>query len=705
MDEFDINDVSLQTRLAVDVGGTFTDIVLAKGSERFSAKLLTTAEAPEEGVLEGICEILAQADVALQRVDSLILGTTLATNALIERKGARTALITTEGFRDLLEIGLENRFAQYDIFLEKAPPLVPRPLRFGITERIGGQGQILRALDEDQVRQLAPRLKQEGIESIAVVFLHGYANPTHERRVRDILLELAPHLSVSLSSEVCPEIREYERLSTTCANAYIQPLIAGYLERLRSRLTAAGFASPLFLMTSCGGICSLETGISHPVRLVESGPAGGAVLAASVARQTGETRVLSFDMGGTTAKICFIDNFTPQLARGFEFGRVHRHLKGSGLPIHIPVIEMVEIGAGGGSIACVDDFERLHVGPGSTGSDPGPSSYGRGGQSATVTDANLVLGLLDPSRFARGKVALISEQAISAIQRNIASRLSLNVNEASHAITEIVTENMANAARVHASELGKNIEEYTLVAFGGAAPQHVATLARKLGIRRAIIPCAASVGSALGFLWAPISYQAVRSQYQRLDAFDIESANVLLHDLHDEAVRIVRQAAPHAVMREQRITFMRYAGQGHEIPVPVPAGDLTQSAVEILKTNFAEIYTTLFGRTLPHVPVEAVSWSVNINTPPLSTETATHGSSCGAPAGTTPKVRAAFSEAQNRIIDIPIFERDALRTDTLIHGPALVVEDETTTYVAAGFTSWRGLNGHLFLEYEKRTQQ
>jgi N-methylhydantoinase A len=690
--------IPLSIRLAIDVGGTFTDIVLTKGAERFSVKVLTRAAEPENGVLEGIDEMLARAGVGLPEVEWLILGTTLATNALIERKGARTALITTEGFRDLLEIGLEDRFAQYDIFLEKAPPLVPRARRFGVDERIDGQGRLLRALNEEQARRLASRLEREGVESVAVVFLHAYANPAHERRVRDILRELAPRLHVSLSSEVCPEIREYERLSTTCANAYIQPLVAGYLERLHARLRAAGLLAPLFLMTSGGGICSLEAGVSCPVRLVESGPAGGAMLAAGIARQIDEARVLSFDMGGTTAKICFIDEFGPQLSRSFEFGRVHRHLKGSGLPIRIPVIELVEIGAGGGSIARVDALDRLHVGPDSAGAEPGPASYGRGGQAATVTDANLVLGLLDPSRFARGKVTLDPQRATDAIARDVAGRLSLDASAAACAITEIVTENMANAARVHASELGKNIEEYTLVAFGGAAPLHAASLARKLGVRRVVIPQAAGVGSALGFLWAPVSYQAVRSQYQPLDAFDCERANALLRTLRDEAARIVRQAAPEAPLRERRVAYMRYAGQGHEIPVPVSGGDLAPGDVETLGNDFAKTYRALFGRALAHVPVEVVSWSVAIDAPSPSPDAARDASSREDSGPVAPGARALFIGEPDGTIEAPVFERGALREDARVAGPALIVEDETTTYVSAGFIARRNLDGHLILD-------
>lgn len=693
-------DTPRSARLAIDVGGTFTDIVLLHGDRRFTTKVLTTPAAPETGVLEGIAEILTLGELQLSQVSLLILGSTLATNALIERKGARTALITTAGFRDLLEIGLEDRFAQYDIFLEKALPLVPRELRYGVAERIDGRGRVLLALDEAAVAELVPRLIEQGVESVAVTFLHGYANPQHEQRVRDILKAHAPQLWVSLASDVCPEIREYERLSTTCANAYVQPLVAGYLERLQARLAAQGLAVPPFLMTSGGAITTLQAGIEQPVRLVESGPAGGAVLARRVAQQLGEARALSFDMGGTTAKICFIDDYTPQISRSFEFGRVHRHLKGSGLPIRIPVIEMVEIGAGGGSLARVDSLQRLQVGPDSAGSAPGPACYQLGGQAATVTDANGVLGLIDPARFARGKVALDLYAARGAVRRDVADKLALDVAEAAFAITEIVTENMANAARVHATELGKRIEEYTLIAFGGAAPLHAATLARKLGVRRVLIPQAAGVGSALGFLWAPIAYQSVRSLYQRLDALDLPAVNGLLDGLRDEAERIVRQAAPDAPLAEQRIAYMRYAGQGHEVPIALPAASLTDSAAHELEILFTQAYASLYGRTLPNVAVEIISWSVGVAAPAPQAATAAVTGIAGkaAPQGW----RDVFDFARRAVRPVATFERSALPVNAPLAGPALVVEDETTTIVGDGFSAWVDGHGHLILELQTR---
>ncbi|MDB6001649.1 MAG: methylhydantoinase, partial [Rhizobacter sp.] len=402
-------------RVAVDVGGTFTDIVLLRGAVKHTLKVLTTPAAPEQAVLGGVDEVLHKAGAGWVHVDLLILGTTLATNALIERKGAATALLTTHGFRDLVEIGLEDRFAQYDVFLDKATPLVPRHWRHGVVERMDAAGRVITPLDDAQVAGLAKQLLADGIESVAVCFLHGYANPAHERRVRELLRAHAPGLWVSLASDVCPEIREYERLSTICANAYVQPQVAGYLRRLHEGAGARGLRAEPFLMTSGGAITTLQAGIDEPVRLVESGPAGGAVLARQVAEQIGATRALSFDMGGTTAKICFIDDYQPQISRSFEFGRVHRHLKGSGLPIRIPVIEMVEIGAGGGSIARVNHLGVVQVGPDSAGSTPGPAAYGLGGEQPTVTDAHAVLGNIDPSRFAVGKVRLDPQRARAAL--------------------------------------------------------------------------------------------------------------------------------------------------------------------------------------------------------------------------------------------------------------------------------------------------
>ncbi|PPA73312.1 methylhydantoinase [Achromobacter spanius] len=692
-------------RVAVDVGGTFTDIVLERDDRRWSAKLLTTPATPETAVLQGIEELLGVAGLRWPDVSLLILGTTLATNALIERKGARTALLTTAGFRDLVEIGLEDRFAQYDIFLDKPQPLVPRPWRHGVTERVDARGQVLTPLDESQVIALAHELIAARIESVAVCLLHSYAYPAHERRVRELLQAHAPGLWVSLSSDICAEIREYPRLSTVSANAYVQPQVSGYLRRLNDAARERGLRDEPFLMTSGGAIATLQTGVEEPVRLVESGPAGGAILAQHIAEQTGSARALSFDMGGTTAKICYIDDFEPQVSRSFEFGRVHRHLKGSGLPIRIPVIEMVEIGAGGGSIARVNHLGVVQVGPDSAGSAPGPAAYGNGGELPTVTDAHAVTGNVTPDRFAVGKVKLQPELAQRAVQAHLAAPAELDAPQAAQAIIDVVTENMANAARVHASELGKTAEEHTLIAFGGAAPLHAAALARKLGIERVIIPESAGVGSAVGFLWAPIAYQAVRSFHQRVDGIDHAAVQRLLDELTAGVDAVVRRAAPDTALTHKRVVFMRYSGQGHEIAVDLPDGPFDESASARLAAAFAQRYAELYGRSLPHVAPEAVSWSVAAQ---AGQRRARPHDPIAAGQGTAARVagtRPVYDPAQGRRIDIPVYERQSLDPEQTLTGPALVVEDETTTFVPPGFVARRSRLGSLVLDDTRAAQR
>ncbi|ORM65352.1 methylhydantoinase [Pantoea rodasii] len=663
----------------MDVGGTFTDIVLLQGNQQYSAKVLTSAEAPERAVIAGIDEVLSQAALDFSAIDLLILGTTLATNALIERKGARTALITTAGFRDLVEIGQEDRFAQYDVFLQKPRPLVERQWRFIVEERIDAQGTIRIPLNEAQVVALASELKTLKIESLAIGYLQSFINPQHEQRTAEILRDLLPGVTISLSSDVCPEIREYERLSTVCANAYVQPLVAGYLQRLQQQLSARGLRVQPYLMTSGGGITTLQQGIDEPVRLVESGPAGGAILASNIASQLKLPKVLSFDMGGTTAKICFIDHFQPQISRSFEFGRVHRHQKGSGLPIRIPVIDLVEIGAGGGSIARIDNLQRLQVGPDSAGSAPGPVSYNLGGELVTITDANAQLGLLDPASFAGGKVELNVDKAALALAQQVGQPLGLGTDEAALAVTEIIAENMANAARVHASELGKQVDSYTLVAFGGAAPLHAARLASKLGIDRVVIPHAAGVGSALGFLWAPVSYQAVRSFYQRLDNPNFTVINALLAALSEQAQRIVHQADTSAEVLLERHVYLRYAGQGHEVPIAIEHDIFDQHGVSTLHQRFTETYRQLYGRSLDHVAVEAISWTVTASTPAPAIAFPAPAHEAQTSPSTTP--RELYSLQQQRRIEVPVYSRAAINLAGKQAGPLLVVDEETTTLV------------------------
>jgi len=691
-----------RARLAVDIGGTFTDLALDTGARVFTLKVLTTTRAPEEGVLEGVARILREAGLSPSDIGLLVHGTTLATNALIERKGARTALVVTEGMRDSVEMAYENRFEQYDVNVDRPVPLVPRALRLPVRERLASDGSVLLPLDEDSVHALAGALREAGVESIAIGLIHAYANPAHEQRVAEILQTHLPEASISLSSEVCPEIREYERQSTTCANAYVQPLMARYLTRLGERLREDGLRCPFFLMTSGGGLASLDTAIRFPIRLVESGPAGGAILAARIATQMGLDSVLSYDMGGTTAKICLIDAMTPLKSRTFEVDRVYRFKRGSGLPVRIPVIEMVEIGAGGGSIARMDTLGRIQVGPDSAGSEPGPACYGRGGTEPTVTDADVGLGRIDPALFGQGAVRFDADAALAALSAKIGEAAGLDATHAAYGICEIVDENMANAARVHAIEWGKDIAARTMIAFGGAAPLHAARLAEKLGIDTVIVPPDAGVGSAIGFLMAPIAYEVVRSRYMRLDAFDAGEANATLDAMRVEAEEVVRLGAPDAALVETREAYMRYIGQGHEISVTLPDGPVDADAAQTMRAAFDKAYSALYGRTIPHLGIEILSWTLTLQTRLDAPEPVAPGARGG--VATKPRrTRSIFDPGLGKMVEAGVHLRSDLAPDTVIAGPALIAEAQTTSVVSAAFTARIAASGAIVMQ--RRTSQ
>jgi len=689
---------SSKARLGVDIGGTFTDVALESGGRRFSAKVLTTASAPERGVVQAIAMVLQAAKLAPGDLGIIIHGTTLATNALIERKGARTALITTEGFRDTVAIRHENRFEQYDVNIDLPPPLVPRRWRWGVKERMNAQGAVVTPLDEPDLERILGEIEKQDIEAIAVGLLHSFTNPAHEERIGALIAARLPRLPVTLSSEVSPEMREYERFSTACANAYIQPLMGRYLKNLERDLRSGGFVCPLFLMLSGGGVTTIETAVRFPVRLVESGPAGGAIFASHIARQCGLDQVLSFDMGGTTAKICLIDAAKPQTSRLFEVARIYRFKKGSGLPLRIPVIEMVEIGAGGGSIARVDAMGRINVGPDSAGSEPGPVSYGRGGTAPTVTDADLALGRIDAAEFSGGKLPLDAPAASQAIARTVGEPLGLPAELAATGISEMVDENMSNAARVHAIESGKDVRARTLVAFGGAAPLHAARVAEKLGIDRVLIPANAGVGSAVGFLRAPVAYEIVRTNLQRLGAFDAATANRILGEMRQAAEAIVRQGAGDASLGEHRSAFMRYKGQGHEIAVELPARTYTAADGAMLREAFEAVYRALYRRTIPGVDIELLSWVLTVSGPVAAVD---EKPAALVPSRPVPaKHRRVFDPLDGEFRDVPIYYRKDLAPGAAIAGPAVIVEDETSTVVSPRFDAM--IDGYGYIEMRRR---
>ncbi|MDW9400650.1 hydantoinase/oxoprolinase family protein [Sinorhizobium meliloti] len=670
-----------QIRVGVDIGGTFTDVAMEVGTTLHSIKVLTDYSFPENAIVKGIRQVSELARVDLAEIDTIIHGTTLATNALIERRGAKTAFITTKGFRDVIEMRTESRFEQYDLDIVLPAPLVPRNERFVLDERIGADGSVLRALNLSEVDALCDRIVAAGYESVAIGFIHSYLNGVHEQTVRDRLLAKKPDISVSVSSAVSPQMREFQRFNTVCANAFVKPLMASYLNRLVGRLTEEGTRCPVFMIHSGGGIISVENAIEFPVRLLESGPAGGAIFAAHIASSYGLDQVLSYDMGGTTAKICLIEKMTPKTSKTFEVARTWRFKKGSGMPISIPVIEMVEIGAGGGSIATVDSMRQIRVGPHSAGSEPGPACYGRGGENPTVTDADLILGRLDPDDFAGGAMKLDRPASDRAMDQDVASKLDTNVATAAYGLSEVVDENMSNAARMHAVENGKELSDFTMIAFGGAAPIHASRLCEKLGMSELLIPPGAGVGSAIGFLRAPFGFESVRSAYSRLSRFEAKTINTTISDLITEATSFVRSGAPDADPDLECTAYMRYVGQGWEVPVTIEVRDYVDGDVALFRKLFDEQYEHFFGRVIDGLDVEIVSWSLRAAskvTPP-------------ARIGKIEKRTAAIVRGSREIFDVQegnfqeasIVSRDDMKPGDWVAGPAVITERETSTIITA----------------------
>lgn len=675
-------------RVGVDIGGTFTDLIIVEeGSGAFTVgKVLTTPDDPSQAIEAVLSEALARAGIAPAEIAQLVHGTTLVTNAMIERKGARTALLATAGFRDAVEIGRENRYDLYDLLLENPRPLVPRYLRFDVPERTLADGTVLTALDEQYVERLAGELAAAGVEAVAIAFLHSFTNPAHEQAARAAVGRAAPNMRVSISSDVVPEIREFERTSTTIANVYVQARVERYLRELEARLQRMGVGGNLFLMLSSGGIATVDTAVRYPVRLLESGPAAGALAATAYGQAAGHPHLLSFDMGGTTAKICVIDQGRPLIAHEFEVDRMYRFKKGSGLPITIPVIEMIEIGTGGGSIARVDALGLLKVGPDSSGSVPGPVCYGRGGSEPTVTDADLVLGYLDPAYFLGGRMALDVAGARLAISTRIAAPLGISIEAAAWGIHQIANEHMANAARVHALERGKDPHRFPMFAFGGAGPVHAYRIARALGAPALLAPLGAGVISTVGFLSAPLAFDFVRSWRGQLGALDWAHANTLLREMEAEGARLLEASGVTAgAVRYRREADMRYVGQGHQIRVPLPDGELNDAHLPALQAAFEAVYRELYERLGPPVPVEIINWRVVASGPEPELQLAVRAENATAEAGDAVKgARPAYFPETGGFTSTPIYDRYRLAPGAQFTGPAIIEERESTVIVGPG---------------------
>ncbi len=630
---------------------------------------------------EGIKQMLKRTPGFVEQLDEVIHGTTLVINAIIERKGARTGLITTKGFRDVLELGREKRYDTYDIFAVYPEPLVPRPLRLEVDERIASDGRILRKLDPEEVRQVLRRLLEMGVESLAVCLINSFENPVHELMIKDIVLEEAPELSLSISYEVLPQIREYERTSTTVTNAYVKPLTGRYIAKLSDRLKSLGFTGKLFIMLSSGGITSAETAQEFPVRIIESGPTAAVISAVYFGKMFNVKDIFCFDMGGTTAKSCLIQKGEPGLVSSFEVGRVHRFKKGSGLCIQVPVVDLMEIGAGGGSIARISKLGLLQVGPDSAGADPGPVCYGLGGEEPTVTDADLVLGYLDPNYFLGGAMKLDKESAERAIEEKIAKPLGVSLVEAAWGIHDLINETMGSAAKTHIAEKGGNPKIVTIAAFGGAGPVHAYGLAKKLGAPQILVPPIAGVGSALGFFTAPRAFDLVRSHKVVIEEANFAEIEKLFREMEKEGAAVLQKTGAEEEIIYERSLDMRFVGQGAETNVPIPNKDFSQLTPEEVRSLFDQRYQALYGRTYPESPAEFVSFRVRASLPlrPLrlpriekkvnSLEEAVKGQ------------RPAYSPLAQGFISYTVYDRYKLFPGAKFDGPAIIEERESTAIV------------------------
>jgi N-methylhydantoinase A len=670
--------------VGLDIGGTFTDLVMvhSKTHEMKRFKCLTTSDDPARGALTGVESILKEADAAPGDIAVLLHATTLVSNALIERKGARTALISTKGFKDVLRIGREKKFDIYDLQIERPMPLVPDELSFEVSERLGPDGAVVEKLDEKSVSDVADAIRDSGVTAVAVCLLHSYMNGTHEARVRAMLQEKLGDIPVSLSSEVLPELREYERASTTAANAFVQPVISEYLQKFVDGLKSRGVDSAFFVMLSEGGMAAPDVVRRLAVRICESGPAAGAVTAASVAGQRKLPRVLSFDMGGTTAKTALIHGGSPEITMDFEVARTYRFKKGSGLPLRVPVVDLIEIGAGGGSIVRIDELGLIKVGPDSVGADPGPACYGRGGEHATVTDADLVLGYLDPKSFLGGRMHLNIDAARAAIERTLAKPLGISVNEAALRIHSIVNENMASASRVQAVERGHDPAGYSMVGFGGAGPVHAFGVASRLRLRTVIIPPSAGLGSAVGLLLAPRTFHLSRTFIGALDQLDWQRVEALFAEMAEEATAALRLAGvADKQMTLHRTADMRYRGQRKELTVALPSKGLKRDSACALRQSFERLYAKIYHRKHDDHPIEALAWRLVAKGPSITKQAA--GSARGVRAQ-KPKpltLRPMLFDGWSRPRNCHVHSRYNLKTGHIVTGPAVIEEAESTTVI------------------------
>jgi N-methylhydantoinase A len=671
-----------RVRIGVDVGGTFTDFVLVDDHRKlvFLGKQLTTPRDPSEAIIAGIERIVREAAVEIGKLDGVVHGTTLVTNTVIERKGAKVGLVTTSGFRDVLEMGHEIRYDLYDLFLEKPKPLVPRHLRREVDERIDATGAVLRPLDKAGFRSTVDWLLEQKVEAIAVSFLHSYRNDVHEREALAILQAEYPNLPVTLGSAVSPEIREYERSNTATANAYVQPLMQRYLARLAEQLAALGHRGTLNIMLSAGGLTTIETASRFPVQLIESGPAAGAIAAGLYAKLTGTDHLISFDMGGTTAKMCLIEDGEPEHSSEFEAGRVKRFRKGSGLPLKVPVIDLIEIGAGGGSTAWIDGMGLLKVGPESAGSEPGPVCYRRGGEDPAVTDADLLLGYLSPDFFLGGDMSLDLQAVRQAVQTKIAAPLGMTVEQGAAGIHAIVNENMAAATRMYIAEKGRDPRRYTMIAFGGAGPVHAYGLAKLLKLKRLICPLGAGVMSALGFLVAAPAVDMVRSYVTRLEVANWDEVNRFFEDMKTTAIeRLVEAGAQVDELTFTRQAEMRHVGQGFEISVPLPDGALHGAALDEVRAQFFHKYEELFGRRIDGVGIEALTWRLHATAPQSDVTLSFAGQKTDTGERLKGERQVYFPETG--YAPCPVYNRYALRDGDTFRGPAVIEERESTTVI------------------------